>query len=144
MSQGHYNPCLTPDGAPLSIPRANFRLYCTGEETGQKLGCYECIEGIINLHWRRAWIFHCFWFCRLLPCDWCSKGQSDQWELCRFCIHVIYHRTSSPDFQPNVISVAEPEMGEHSFSGTSAHRLQCSDQTYWFKPIIHSTYVLLL
>lgn len=56
----------------------------------------------------------------------------------------IHISTSFPDCQPNVISVAEPAMGEHSISGTLAHRLQCGDQTCRFKSIIHSSYVLLL
>lgn len=106
--------------------------------------------GMLRMH-RRVYtppstlylIFHCWWFCRLLPCDWCSRDQSDQRGLCG-CRHVIYHRTSCHDCQPNVILVAEPKMGNHSISGTLAYRLQCADQTYRFKSIIHSSYVLLL
>lgn len=123
-----------PDWALLSIRRVNLRLYRTGAETGEKQPSCKCMAGFIHLHQRCAWIFHCWWFCRLSLCNWCFRAQSDRRGLCWFCRHVIHLCTSRLDSQPNVISVAEPEMEEHYISGTLAYRLQRVDQTYRLNP----------
>lgn len=136
------NPCSTPDFALLSIRREYFRLYWRGDRREARMLWMHLM--VYTPHHRCARIFHCWRFCHLLPCDWCSRSRSDQRGPCGLCRHIIYHHTSRSDCQPNVISIAEPEMGEHSISGTLAHRLQCADQRYRFKSIIHSSYVLLL